>query len=66
MHDSFVVAAYTEEEARWTTPGGEIVSGKTYDWVIDKEVDKLIVTCIGIAAEDVMFRQVLCASFNAG
>jgi hypothetical protein len=65
-HDSFVVAAYTEDEARHTCPEGGTDFLKCWTWILEEEIPQLIVTCIGFAAAGVTFRQILCASYNAG
>lgn len=63
-YDSFVVACYTEDEARITTPQGNISDWR--GWIDPEDFSKLIVTEIGYAKEGISFRSVIIASFNAG
>lgn len=71
-YDSFVVACYTEDEARNTSPGGIDMSNKDkthscwWGWINRDDISQLIVTEIGYAKEGISFRSVIIASFNAG
>jgi len=69
-YDSFVVACYTEEEARNTSPNGSVLDLKDrygfYGWVKFDDIPKLVVTEIGYAKDGIKFRDVIIASFNAG
>jgi hypothetical protein len=69
-HDSFVVACYTENEARNTSPNGLVLDLENkysfYGWIDFEDIPKLIVTEIGYAKEGISFRSVIIASFNAG
>jgi hypothetical protein len=64
--DSFVVAAETEQEAKFTHPSkrGESWDGKSDDYDTWAPVEYVKVALIGEAAEGVS--GIICASFNAG
>ena len=72
-YDSFVVACYTEDEARNTSPQGTVMNKESlshscwWGWIdFVEDIPKLIVTEIGFAKEGIKFREVIIASFNAG
>lgn len=71
-YDSFVVACYTEDEARKTSPQGTVMNEESlghscwWGWIDFEDIPKLIVTEIGYAKEGISFRTVIIASFNAG
>lgn len=63
-YSEFVVAAYSEEEARNTHPGGEWFSYEG-DWIAKDKVEKLLVKEIGNASETVE-PGVIVSSFHEG
>lgn len=62
-HDSVVVVAETEDEARQIQPNGEFTFVKYFSTWVPPE--KVIVTLIGTAI-GFTTKQVICASFNVG
>ncbi len=71
-YDSFVVAAPTEEDARYMHPGSETDLRHTKEnfyggeWVTVEQCHTLNVRQIGIADEDIKTTTVILASYNAG
>lgn len=66
-YDSFVVACYTEDEARNTSPEGKnLKECSWYGWIHPDDVMTLKVKEIGFACDDIKFRQIIIASFNPG
>ena len=65
-YDSFVIIAESENEARVTDPSGKPVEDSIFSsWVKVRDLDKLIVTLIGVANED-QEPGIVLTSFNAG
>lgn len=67
-YDSCVVCAESEDRARLIQPGGEIYSEGEPHWYASSWAvpDKVSVTLIGQAADNIELNTVVCASFNAG
>ena len=64
-YSDFVVAAYSEEEARNTYPGGGSFEDRYGEWISKNKVGELIVTEIGNASEFVK-PGIIVESYHAG
>jgi hypothetical protein len=64
-HDSCIVVAATEAEARLITPNGDW-SDFYSSWVRLDQIEQIGVTLIGAAAPDLTAGEIVIASFNAG
>ena len=66
-YSEFVCIASSEKEARETYPGGfdEWPEQLFGEWIEKDQIDKLVVTCIGVAHQHLK-AGVICASYHAG
>lgn len=67
-YDEFVIICDDEEEAKHTSPYGNIITEKTGDydtWVGIDKIDKVKVTYLGEAKEG-SIKGIVCSSFHAG
>ena len=66
----FVVACKNEVTARFMHPCGweksQWTERDTDEWLCQARVNELVVTCIGVANENVKENQVIVASYHAG